>query len=143
MVRGIGQHGSLISESRNTRSGSININDREIPEFPLHAPLPVSNVDQRRFADGHRIRQKLFMNDCQKLRFYIRPHRACVNEIFCFIHMLGNAVLGLYPKLAQIIGQQIEKLLPDCFTNGIPIFSYFVERQRRNIQFDLTVRTAF
>ena len=56
--------------------------------------------------------------------------------------MLGNAVLGLCPKLAKIIGKQLEKLFLDRFTNGIPMLCYLRERQRRNIQFDLAVCTA-
>ena len=94
---------NLISDNRDYREPQRK--QSQISKSLLHILFSVSNVDQRRFANDYRIRQKLFTNDCKKLCCYVRPHRTCVNKIFCFIHMLGNAVSGLCPKLMQIIGK--------------------------------------
>ena len=91
----------LISNNRNCREPQRQ--QSQTSKSLLHVPFSVSNVDQRCFANDYRIRQKLFMNDCKKLCCYVRPHRTCVNKIFCFIHMFGNTVSGLCPKLTQII----------------------------------------
>lgn len=100
------------------------------------------DIDQRCLTNHNRIRQKILVHDGKELRFYIRSHSPYMYEIFCIIHVLGNAIFSLCPKLAKIIEKQFKKFLLDSFANRIPMLGHFGKRQCRNIKPDLSIYTT-